>query len=49
VLGGALKENGMVSFESVLDADRAAALRAYIIARATEDMKMQAGEKVDGD
>ena len=40
VLDGALSEKGMVTFNSVLDADRAAAVRAYIIARANEDKKL---------
>jgi len=40
VLGGALTENGMVSFSSVLDAESAEALRAYIIARANEDLEI---------
>ena len=40
VLDGALGEKGMVTFNSVLDADRAAAVRAYIIARANEDKKL---------
>ncbi|PQA86988.1 PQQ-dependent dehydrogenase, methanol/ethanol family [Marinicaulis flavus] len=41
VLGGALSANGMVSFTSVLDADSAEKIRAYIIARANEDLKYQ--------
>ena len=40
VLEGALSENGMASFDSVLDADTADKLRAYIIARANEDLRI---------
>ncbi|WP_375202779.1 PQQ-dependent dehydrogenase, methanol/ethanol family [Hyphococcus sp.] len=40
VLGGALTENGMVSFASVLDEESLATLRAYIIARANEDLEI---------
>lgn len=41
VLGGALTANGMASFASVLDAESAEQVRAYITARAHEDMKLQ--------
>ena len=44
VLGGALAANGMASFTSVLDADSAEKVRAYIIARANEDLKFQDAE-----
>ena len=36
VLGGALKKEGMVSFRQVLDHQTAAAIRSYVIQRATE-------------
>ncbi len=48
VLGGALSANGMVSFTSVLDADSAEKIRAYIIARAHEDIKYQQIEASSG-
>ncbi|WP_375206207.1 PQQ-dependent dehydrogenase, methanol/ethanol family [Hyphococcus sp.] len=40
VLGGALSEKGMVSFNSVLDEESLEKLRAYIIARANEDQEI---------
>lgn len=35
VLGGALEERGMISFADTIDAEDTAAIRAYIISRAT--------------
>ncbi|MEZ5893345.1 MAG: PQQ-dependent dehydrogenase, methanol/ethanol family [Parvularculaceae bacterium] len=40
VLAGALVDKGMVSFSSVLDEDKTAAIQAYIIARANEDKEI---------
>jgi len=37
VLNGAMKDNGMASFKSVLDHQSAEAIRAYVIHRANED------------
>lgn len=37
VIGGALEPNGMASFDDVLDPEDAAAIRAYVIARANQD------------
>jgi PQQ-dependent dehydrogenase (methanol/ethanol family) len=37
VLGGALAERGMASFDEVFDADDVEAIRAYVIARANQD------------
>jgi alcohol dehydrogenase (cytochrome c)/quinohemoprotein ethanol dehydrogenase len=37
VLGGVLKDRGMVSFSSALDHKQVEAIRAYVIARARED------------
>ena len=50
VLNGARKDNGMASFDSVLDAETAEAVRAYIISRAHEDleiMNQEAGTPTD--
>ena len=41
VIGGARKTNGMAAFDSVLDSDGAEAVRAYVIARAHEDLRLQ--------
>jgi quinohemoprotein ethanol dehydrogenase len=37
VIGGALKDNGMVSFSRDLSPDDAEAVRAYVVARANDD------------
>ena len=37
VLNGALRDGGMAAFKDVLDHDQAAAIRAYVIARANQD------------
>lgn len=37
VIGGALEPRGMTSFANVLDTEAAAAIRAYVIARANQD------------
>jgi alcohol dehydrogenase (cytochrome c)/quinohemoprotein ethanol dehydrogenase len=42
VLGGALKDQGMVSFQQVLTRDQAAAVRSYLIKRAHETQENQA-------
>jgi quinohemoprotein ethanol dehydrogenase len=39
VLGGLLKPNGMVSFEKELSHEDAAAIRAYVISRANQDLR----------
>jgi hypothetical protein len=36
VLGGALTENGMVSFKTALQQDQVDAIRAYIVSRAID-------------
>jgi quinohemoprotein ethanol dehydrogenase len=41
VLGGALKDKGMVSFAPVLDRDSAQAIRAYLISRAHQTREAQ--------
>jgi alcohol dehydrogenase (cytochrome c)/quinohemoprotein ethanol dehydrogenase len=45
VLGGVLKDNGMVSWAPVLSHDDAAAVRAYIIRRAHETQQQQAAKE----
>ena len=42
VLGGALKDQGMVSFKDVLTHDQAASIRAYLIKRAHETQENRA-------
>jgi len=47
VLGGALKDRGMISFAPVLSREQAAAIRSYLIKRAHETQEAQArGEDV---
>jgi alcohol dehydrogenase (cytochrome c)/quinohemoprotein ethanol dehydrogenase len=41
VIDGALHENGMVSFKSVLKPEDAEAIRQYLISRANEDKKLE--------
>jgi quinohemoprotein ethanol dehydrogenase len=41
VHGGALKDNGMVSFAQVMDKGQADSIRHYVIARANEDVKLK--------
>jgi len=41
VIDGALHENGMVSFKSVLTSEGAEAIRQYLISRANEDKKLE--------
>jgi len=46
VLKGSLDGEGMSSFAAILDHDKAAALRAYVIQRANEDKALaMAGER----
>jgi alcohol dehydrogenase (cytochrome c)/quinohemoprotein ethanol dehydrogenase len=42
VLGGALKDNGMVSFAPVLNREQAEAIRSYVISRAHQTKEAQA-------
>jgi hypothetical protein len=43
VLGGLLRENGMVSFSKEISHPDAAAIRAYVIFRANQSLKQSAG------
>jgi alcohol dehydrogenase (cytochrome c)/quinohemoprotein ethanol dehydrogenase len=45
VLGGALKDNGMVSFAPVLNREQAEAIRSYVISRAHETKAIEAAAK----
>jgi len=49
VLGGLLRENGMVSFAQVISRGDAAAIRAYVIFRANESLKESGHEQGRGD
>ena len=44
VLGGALRDKGMASFASELDAEKSAAIRAYVIQQAIRGQRVQASQ-----
>lgn len=44
VIGGLLKDNGMVSFAQVLKPEQAEAIRIYVIKRANEDLALEKSE-----
>jgi mono/diheme cytochrome c family protein len=45
VLNGAMKDNGMAPFKSILDHQKAESIRAYLIHRASEDKRAEAASQ----
>ena len=45
VLNGAMKDNGMASFKSILDHQKAESIRAYLIHRANEDKRTESASQ----
>ena len=45
VLNGAMKDNGMAPFKSILDHQKAESIRAYVIHRANEDKRAEAASQ----
>jgi alcohol dehydrogenase (cytochrome c)/quinohemoprotein ethanol dehydrogenase len=45
VLNGAMKDNGMAPFKSILDQHKAESIRAYLIHRASEDKRAEAASQ----
>jgi len=45
VLNGAMKDNGMAPFKSILDHQKAESIRAYVIHRANEDKRTEAASQ----
>jgi hypothetical protein len=45
VMNGAMKDNGMAPFKSILDHQKAESIRAYLIHRASEDKRAEAASQ----